>query len=233
VLAVGDAAFQGKCLGKMDNVAKEGRTVLFVSHNMGMIQSLCDRAILLSAGKIADEGSPKDVISAYLNDFVRPETHYVAEPDSNIPFQILEVSSRNPAGELCRRFDLVDPIVIVVKYVVRNTLIGSAVTLKIFRNGIVLCTSFDTDGMEQLLEARRPGVYETRVTIPPMHLKAGRYSVNVGAGILNRGRINLAENAVTFDVDSSSVGDSLKSFSSRRDGLVIIPITWKMSLNGL
>jgi lipopolysaccharide transport system ATP-binding protein len=67
VLAVGDAAFQQKCLGKMDQVAgREGRTVLFVSHNMGAVQSLCRRAVWLDAGRIEQEGSPPDVIGAYL-----------------------------------------------------------------------------------------------------------------------------------------------------------------------
>lgn len=66
VLAVGDAEFQRKCLGRMNVVASEGRTVLFVSHQMEAIQSLCSRAILLRSGKIQMDGSAKDVVSAYL-----------------------------------------------------------------------------------------------------------------------------------------------------------------------
>ncbi len=67
VLAVGDAEFQRKCIGKMKNVAEGGRTVLFVSHNMAAVQSLCDRAIRLEEGKLVDQGDVKDVIDAYLN----------------------------------------------------------------------------------------------------------------------------------------------------------------------
>jgi len=66
VLAVGDAQFQKKCLGKMGEVAREGRTVLFVSHNMWAINELCSRAILLRNGSIANEGSPQDMIEGYL-----------------------------------------------------------------------------------------------------------------------------------------------------------------------
>jgi lipopolysaccharide transport system ATP-binding protein len=62
VLAVGDAQFQKKCIGKMEQVGKEGRTVLFVSHNMGAIQGLCGRAVLLEGGKIIAEGITRDVI---------------------------------------------------------------------------------------------------------------------------------------------------------------------------
>jgi lipopolysaccharide transport system ATP-binding protein len=65
VLAVGDVQFQKKCLGRMEQVAQSGRTVLFVSHNMATITSLCDRCILLDAGKVAADGLPSDVILRY------------------------------------------------------------------------------------------------------------------------------------------------------------------------
>jgi lipopolysaccharide transport system ATP-binding protein len=84
VLAVGDAEFQKKCLGKMKDVsAKEGKTILFVSHNMQAIRNLCHRAIFLEGGKIIDEGQPDNIIASYLNkektqylvqEFERPET---------------------------------------------------------------------------------------------------------------------------------------------------------------
>lgn len=67
VLAVGDIAFQKKCLGKMDEVAHEGRTVLFVSHNMATIKALCGRAVLLSEGKISAQGEVLSTVAAYLN----------------------------------------------------------------------------------------------------------------------------------------------------------------------
>ena len=75
VLAVGDAAFQKKCLGKMDGVAQEGRTVLFVSHNMGALISICERGILLDGGKLSNIGSINTVVSAYLNDFSEMRTN--------------------------------------------------------------------------------------------------------------------------------------------------------------
>ncbi len=68
VLAVGDAAFQRKCLGKMGEVAGSGRTVLFVSHNLQAVNNLCGRALLLNAGRIAAEGPCADVVAAYVDD---------------------------------------------------------------------------------------------------------------------------------------------------------------------
>jgi len=79
VLAVGDAQFQKKCLGKMEEVGKSGRTILFVSHNMSTIQSLCSRCILLQNGKVSVDGSPNSAVQLYLQDdstsnsFVRPK----------------------------------------------------------------------------------------------------------------------------------------------------------------
>jgi lipopolysaccharide transport system ATP-binding protein len=66
VLAVGDAAFQKKCLGKMGSVAKEGRTVLFVSHNMAALQALCSRAIWLSNGEVQNDGPAASIVAQYL-----------------------------------------------------------------------------------------------------------------------------------------------------------------------
>lgn len=78
VLAVGDAAFQKKCLGKMGDVANEGRTVLFVSHNMGSIRSLCEKAAILKTGQLVSSGPADEQVSAYLRDL---------EQDAQTPLQ--------------------------------------------------------------------------------------------------------------------------------------------------
>jgi lipopolysaccharide transport system ATP-binding protein len=65
VLAVGDAAFQRKCLGKMEEVSQQGRTLLFVSHNLAAVETLCNRAVLLSGGKVVDIGDTRRVVDAY------------------------------------------------------------------------------------------------------------------------------------------------------------------------
>jgi lipopolysaccharide transport system ATP-binding protein len=65
VLAVGDAAFQRKCLGKMDDVSQQGRTLLFVSHNMAAVETLCNRAVLLAGGRIVDQGDTRRIVESY------------------------------------------------------------------------------------------------------------------------------------------------------------------------
>ena len=82
VLAVGDAEFQKKCLGKMQDVAKHGRTVLFVSHNMEAVQNLCSRAILLKDGSIIGEGETAEIVHQYLQEY--STAHTLNEWDKDI-----------------------------------------------------------------------------------------------------------------------------------------------------
>ena len=79
VLAVGDMAFQRKCLGKMDDVAQEGRTVLFVSHNMGLLQMLCERGILLQQGTVFADGTITEVVDAYLQTLERAKSQDISK----------------------------------------------------------------------------------------------------------------------------------------------------------
>src|SRR5687768_14793385 len=104
VLAVGDAAFQKKCLGKMNDVSREGRTVLFVSHNLTAVRSLCSRVILLRNGSIVADETPEMAVSSYIAEmkdstFVR---EYAPGPDApqNEDFIVRAVSVRDPEGEL-------------------------------------------------------------------------------------------------------------------------------------
>jgi lipopolysaccharide transport system ATP-binding protein len=85
VLAVGDASFQKKCLGKMDEVASEGRTVIFVSHNLIAIQSLCDRAMWLHEGKMLADGQAQKVVSQYLKTSFSAQTERVWEDIATAP----------------------------------------------------------------------------------------------------------------------------------------------------
>jgi lipopolysaccharide transport system ATP-binding protein len=85
VLAVGDAAFQRKCLGKMEGIAADNRTILFVSHNMSAVESLCDRVIWLDEGRILGEGNPRDVIGRYLKKTSVPVTERLWTEQSEAP----------------------------------------------------------------------------------------------------------------------------------------------------
>ena len=99
VLAVGDNAFQNKCLGKMGNMAKSGRTVIFVSHNMGAVQQLCTRAILLEQGQIIIDDTPSKTISYYLNEVVSNSHPIYNFPiEDELPAQILSSRLKDSKG---------------------------------------------------------------------------------------------------------------------------------------
>lgn len=102
VLAVGDAAFQKKCLGKLEEVSREGRTVLFVSHNMAAIQGLCSKCYLLDKGNLVMEGQPGDVIERYLSNFLQVDTASLNNREDRKgsgKIRFIEVSIVNAKGQ--------------------------------------------------------------------------------------------------------------------------------------
>ena len=132
VLAVGDAEFQKKCLGKMDDVSKkEGRTVIFVSHNMGAVEKLCEFGIFLNLGKIKLRGNISNVVDNYL-DFVSNESNYISDQTKeNI---ISKVTLRN-SNKTISNFRSEEELMIEIESYVNNTLanIYLGVAVKDFR----------------------------------------------------------------------------------------------------
>ena len=127
VLAVGDYEFQNKCLGKMENIAGEGRTVLFVSHNMGAIEKLCSRAILLDEGKITQNGPTNQVISQYIGSGKNQlgEKIWTGPSRTNWPkgvvpgeevVRLKAVRVLNDSGEVCTNFTVRDNIYLQMDY---------------------------------------------------------------------------------------------------------------------
>ena len=123
VLAVGDVAFQKKSINRMEKVTKEGRTVIFVSHNMAAIRSLCKTGVYLDKGKIIYMGDVDGTVKAYL-DTGNPQGQHQSrvefEPNEAIPFQILSVAIMNTQGELVSSISHEREFVIQVKVSVRR-----------------------------------------------------------------------------------------------------------------
>lgn len=110
VLAVGDVQFQKKCLGKMGEVAEQGRTVLFVSHNMGAMRTLCSRAVLLEAGRVQIDGAADVVISRYQND--RAAAYYAASASKAGSTHIARVWFSDTLGTAKESFRVGEPVVV-------------------------------------------------------------------------------------------------------------------------
>ena len=117
VLAVGDAEFQRKCLGRMKRVANEGRTVLFVSHNMGTIQNLCERAIWLNKGKIMNDGDARKVVEDYLNSVNLDSVIYTPQGSQVYTDLIIEKAVlKNSQGQITTNFPSGEDLRVEIHY---------------------------------------------------------------------------------------------------------------------
>ncbi len=225
VLAVGDAGFQKKCMGKMESVANDGRTILFVSHNMGAISELCTSAALLHKGQLLMQGAVPQVIEQYsrltLND---QETGVQFADDERKPSSILSVNIRNARGENSNSFDIADEIVIEVSYRVKQVAAGLQLTVTLSRNMVDVLHSFDTDD-DDVLPMREEGLYTATYRIPGMTLKAGSYSASAFIGTPEL-LIQALEHVLAFDVEEWSVNTTAKSYRRERPGLLISPGKW-------
>jgi ABC-type polysaccharide/polyol phosphate transport system ATPase subunit len=205
VLAVGDAAFQKRCLGKMGDVAREGRTVLFVSHNLNAVQRLCPRCLLLEGGELAAFGPTAQVVARYLTSHagttapgewidlsrVRRVGSGEARLDS------LRYTSRNPAaayqpypeGPLEFRLSIVAP---------RAGSLGSLALTLYDRNGAKII-NVDTLALGRSLELRE-GTTRVRLEIEALHLNPGAYSL--GFWLADRGGtvLDFADAALDLEV---------------------------------
>src|SRR5256714_13597536 len=120
VLAVGDSAFQKKCLGKMKDVATAGRTVLFVSHNMAAVQRLCTRALLLEDGKVIQNGPVPQVVLKYLDSGIKQQGERVwtkaARAPGNDVVRLRAVRARDSEGAVRSDFSVTEPFSIEVEF---------------------------------------------------------------------------------------------------------------------
>jgi lipopolysaccharide transport system ATP-binding protein len=230
VLAVGDAAFQKKCLGKMGDVAtKEGRTVLFVSHQMDMIRALCEKCLLLSSGKVTATGNLEAVIAHYINsDQYYKSTSFEVEENEELPIQIIKGRLLDINNQLRDRFDVFEEIVIELEYIIRHFKQGLMVNFELKRNGTTLFFSFDTDVKEKNLYSRQSGFYKSQVKLPCPLLKPGTYSITPGTGIANIGKLQHLEEVLNFEVQLTSKPSSLLSYAEKRPGMIAVPLSWKI-----
>jgi lipopolysaccharide transport system ATP-binding protein len=216
VLAVGDSDFQKKCLQKMEDVGKHGRTVLFVSHNMQMVTRLCSRAILLEKGKIKDDGPADKVVAAYLSSGRVSSSERVWKNMQETPggevARLLAVRVKDEDGEVLESFDIRKPIGIEMKYEVLKSDFLLLPHYNIFNEeGDWLFTTIDTDPDWR---GRRPaGSYTSTAWIPGNFLSEGLMFVQSSVFTLDP----LIVQFEPRDVVSFQVVDSLDGNTARGD----------------
>ncbi len=182
VLAVGDAEFQQKCLGKMAEMTQAGRTVVFVSHDLGAVRQLCPRIVWLDGGHVRADGPSAAVIDEYVAASGSGATSVDFEPRGDEAVELLGVAITDERGaplEVARRDR---PFAVHVRFLARSRLpdLDVAIYLLGQRGAHVLDESFsDTAGWRETVS--EPGQYEAVLTVPPV-LAAGNYAIGVWIG---------------------------------------------------
>jgi len=203
VLAVGDAVFQKKCLGKMGDVAKEGRTVLFVSHNMAAVNRLCSRGIWIEKGKVHLMGPIDKIVMGYLNSGSKAEGErlWIKDPQAsgNEKIRLRACRIINHHNKPSASVDIQKPFHIEVEYDVFQIVQELRIAFRLMTaDGITVFTSSDTDAWGG--SARVEGTYVSRCKMPANFLNEGRYSVTISADIPFIESLFIEDAAISFTV---------------------------------
>jgi homopolymeric O-antigen transport system ATP-binding protein len=208
VLAVGDAQFQKKCLGKMSEVAEEGRTILFVSHNMGSIVRLCSRAIWIDRGRVQEDAEARDVVRSYLS---VGETDQAARTwasgegpgDDALRLTSVRITQE---GEPTTNVHIDKPFEIEIETeVAGQTAGGAAVAIRILNpEGDILLESSEV--MQEGLPTRARGRWTTVCSLPAYALNGGSYYLSLFADVPNVRLVFSEESVLKWTVESVSSG---------------------------
>jgi lipopolysaccharide transport system ATP-binding protein len=207
VLAVGDVEFQKKCLGKMGDIAKQGRTILFVSHNMGAVQQLCSKCVVLEKGAVIFSGKTNEAIAQYLehshltsaqgNLKDRPRGHDVT---LTALLEKISITSAEPNG--AGTIDSTKPIKVELTLRAKQNLkTGFYLSIKDEnRRPVLLLSSGHLRGKDFSL---KKGKQTVSCSIDPTYLTSGRYSIDCGLLYPNRETVDLVEDALFFTITNS------------------------------
>jgi lipopolysaccharide transport system ATP-binding protein len=225
VLAVGDAGFQNKCLGRMGTVAQAGRTVLFVSHNMGTITRLCPRALWLDEGRLRQDGPAAEVVHSYQAQ-IRTTGGSWTRAAKNLQdrdFAFTDIGTLDGNRRPAELFAADERIVVRICYSVNQKLSACAISVRVYNSeGSVVFTTSDGDSKQVSALGKSPGSYVASFSIPPRFLAPGSYTLQVAAHAPMRHMYELLEACVSFEVSPSG---SLGSLDGRL-GMVQPLLEW-------
>ncbi len=239
VLAVGDMAFQKKCLNKMREVSQSGRTILFVSHDLSAITRICSRGIALSDGKIVSDGATTDVVRQYLSSSWGMTAERSFEADKRPPasefVKLKKVRIVDETGKGAGSFDV-------------RRKIGIEVTYEVLQAGKILLPNFQVYNQERVHlftiqdvasdwrgRTKEKGEYVSTTWIPGNLMAEGSFFINV-AVVTYLPKMNVHFNAVevvSFDVVDLMTGDTARGdYVGKMEGAVRPLVDWETSFNG-
>jgi lipopolysaccharide transport system ATP-binding protein len=227
VLAVGDIAFQKKCLGKMEEVAKGGRTVIFVSHNMGAIRALCHSAVWLDGGQLFKKGTSDEVVREYedqqpkwvIDDSASVVERNREDVDGN-SFYISRVEMLNEKGKPDNRFRYNDKLVLIVHLAGRLYGDSYNIIFHVYNElGHFVCSGASAEFHSQYFSEN---IKTVRVEIGPLILTSGKYSIRLIARSTTSGVADTWENAIGFSITECQPFAARWELSVLRDGDCVI-----------
>lgn len=230
VLSVGDASFQKKCLGKMGEVGHQGRTILFVSHNMSAVQSLCTRSIWIDHGAVKMDGPSSSIVSSYLNQGQLTSGQRVwteNECPGNNSFRLVSIRLKNSSGDIISDVNISNPLTVEIDYEVTRP--GARVIFSLYlldeNDNHVFSSLSNTAENEYYDVPLKLGHYRTVCTLPGNILNDRRYHISL-KGLSDHWTDSFfVEHVVSFD----GLDDGLlkRDYSGTLGGIIRPKLTWR------
>lgn len=230
VLAVGDAAFQAKCLGKMKDVAGAGRTVVFVSHNMRSIRQLCTRVLWMQGGQLRAEGPVNEIVDAYLREVPHAKTGgdlrgTIAALPPDPAFRLEDVRLTQHGDATGGHVDNGAPLSIEIRYEVLQETAGLRVYFDLFDDEDTLLFRSFHDEEREAHATMKPGRYLSKAVVPGDLLAPARYDLRVQAGIYN---VRHCMPPLSIALESSATGRYNRAYPSDLvRGKLALVIPWE------
>jgi len=211
VLAVGDAAFQKKCLGKMDEVSKSGRTILFVSHNMAAVRQLCSRAILLSHGKVIENGDTNFVVDKYFES-ISDVNEFKSERSFLQEFKIDQIKNSKDGKIIC------------LEAIVNNTSNDYLALHFILKHKGEKIAIMSTQFIAQKKIPK--GLSKVKCEVGPLNLLVGEFHFDVHVVVPGVENLEMHLDIVSFNIDFAIAGESVVQLRSTKWGALAPPQNW-------
>ena len=239
VLAVGDADFKRKCLGKMEAIGKSGRTIIFVSHNMPQITRLCNRVLMMENGQVIKDGGPHEVVEAYLSSGKRRVATFEWPDLTDAPggdiARLRSISVRDRNGKISESFDIREPVTLRIEFDCLKSghelLPGFSICNEEMQ---ILFSSIDIEPKWAGKE-RSPGRYVAEITIPGNLLAEGTMLVNTAVRQWKPAQTleYFVPEAIAFQVIDSFEGDSARGqYPGDLAGVIRPKLEWRTERTG-
>lgn len=233
VLAVGDATFQKRCLGKMGDIAKKGRTVLFVSHNMAAVQQLCERSLLIDSGVILKDGNVDETVDYYLNKLCKNETikshnvfNRLRQEGLGQLIRISKCSIFNTSGEESDSLRFAEPFSVEIECIGLSDVKHASFVIGIETvYGDRIATSLSEE-KNCAVPIKKGQNVRVKLSIDNLHLKPGTYSITGGIrGI--KGGLDFLQNIKVFNIVPLLHNNNI--VPTDRPGIVHIQPNWSLN----